>query len=107
MLSTTNPSAPPHLQTAAVSSQKPQTVQCKSTGKNHHIKPQQLGSRIIAMRAALATSVSSLVPKEVEKHNMAVLRKHLEAHMYTSGESDASSPATRRRSSSAHRRRGR
>jgi hypothetical protein len=70
--------------------QRPQTILNKSSGSQHHINPQQLGNRVILMRAELAKSVSQMVPNEIQKRNVEVLRKHLENSSYISGSSERS-----------------
>lgn len=71
-----------------------------SSGAEHTINPQQLGNRVILTRAELGKTVSGLVPQQIEKRNITLLRKHLTDTSYISG----SSERTRGRQSPNYRR---
>jgi hypothetical protein len=86
--------------------QKPETIQCNTTGTTHDIKPRQLGDRVLQMRASLAASVSELVPVIVRQNNTAVLRQHLENTSYVSGSGGDGKQPGRRRSSHSDGSRG-
>eukprot|EP00892_Ulva_mutabilis_P001154 jgi/Ulvmu1/11039/UM007_0220.1 len=66
----------------------PQTVVNPSSGAEHMINPQQLGNRVILTRAELGKTVSGLVPSQMEKRNITLLRKHLTDTSYISGSSE-------------------
>lgn len=80
--------------------QAPTTVMNPSSGAEHTINPQQLGNRVILTRAELGKTVSQIVPKNIEKRNITLLRKHLTDTSYISG----SSERTRGRQSPNYRR---
>lgn len=80
--------------------ERPQTVMNPSSGTEHTINPQQLGNRVIVTRAELGKTVSEMVPNQMEKRNITLLRKHLTDTSYISG----SSERTRGRQSPNYRR---
>ena len=77
--------------------QTPSSVVNPSSGSTHHVNPQVLGRRVILMRAELSKSVGKVVPGDIQKRNMDILRKHLEATSYISGTSEAKGASGYRR----------
>lgn len=77
--------------------QIPSSIVNPSSGKKHHVNPQQLGNRVILMRAELSKSVGQMVPGDIQKRNMSILRKHLEATSYISGSSEGKGQSGYRR----------
>ena len=68
-----------------------------SSGSTHHVNPQVLGRRVILMRAELSSAVGKVVLSDIQKRNMSILRKHLEATSYISGSSEAKGQSGYRR----------
>lgn len=77
-----------HCRQSGMKLQAPSSVVNPSSGSKHHVNPQQLGNRVILMRAELSKSVATTMVNHMNDRNMKILRQHLEATSYISGSSE-------------------
>eukprot|EP01024_Parvocaulis_polyphysoides_P064976 TRINITY_DN7566_c0_g1_i4.p2 TRINITY_DN7566_c0_g1~~TRINITY_DN7566_c0_g1_i4.p2 ORF type:complete len:222 (-),score=25.74 TRINITY_DN7566_c0_g1_i4:597-1262(-) len=57
-------------------------------GHEYIVRPMELANRIIAARMELSKSIASVITDVASERNVAIMRKHLETHSYTSGSWD-------------------